>query len=257
MPTTAQHDRTGAITEQRNSSTVRLPAAGPSALAGLPAGSRAATSNRPRTGPASGGWCHAHLLCPPVRPCHAAGAAKAAGRAWGASFWGCYAPQRLGLPTGRAADLLTVPCANDLSLPQRGGRCGAQAWTGSRISALPSLADSMQVPRLKAQAVHRVLQTLADTYATGKQRRGALGRLPPDAVWRAALPPAPGQTPPYCTHACCLELSLLRLTNSALPSPHPAAYSALLEPGSGYDATAVQAEVRHTPAHVRTLLGVV
>ncbi|KAL4424572.1 hypothetical protein ABPG77_009156 [Micractinium sp. CCAP 211/92] len=65
---------------------------------------------------------------------------------------------------------------------------------------LPEL-PKLQVPRLKAQAVHRVLQTLADTYAT--------------------------------------------------------VHSALLEPGSGYDAAAVQAEVRHTPAHVRTLLGVV
>lgn len=36
-----------------------------------------------------------------------------------------------------------------------------------------------------------------------------------------------------------------------------AVHAALLEPGSGYDAAEVEAEVRHTPAHVCTLLGVV
>ncbi|KAL4421302.1 hypothetical protein ABPG75_010593 [Micractinium tetrahymenae] len=80
---------------------------------------------------------------------------------------------------------------------------GAMRTFFARLSdpaMLPEL-PKLQVPRLKAQAVQRVLQSLADTYA--------------------------------------------------------AVHAALLEPGSGYDPAAVEAEVRHSPAHVRTLLGVV
>jgi hypothetical protein len=65
----------------------------------------------------------------------------------------------------------------------------------------PSLP--VQVPRLKAEAVQRVLQSLADAYAT---------------------------------------------VHAALTDPGS---------GSGYSAGEVAEAVRHTPAHVRTLLGVV
>ena len=77
--------------------------------------------------------------------------------------------------------------------PTRPAPCPLSPWHP------PSLP--VQVPRLKAEAVQRVLQSLADAYAT--------------------------------------------------------VHAALTDPGSGYPAGEVAEAVRHTPAHVRTLLGVV
>lgn len=56
---------------------------------------RPAPGGRPCSGAGAGGGRHAHLLCPPVRPSHAAGAAQAAGK-WanlkiGSGFWRRYA----------------------------------------------------------------------------------------------------------------------------------------------------------------------
>lgn len=75
------------------------------------------------------------------------------------------------------------------------------SFQASLSSPLEPALHCLQVPRIKAEAVQRVSQALADTYAS--------------------------------------------------------VHAALLDPSSGYDATAVAAAVRQSPAQVRMLLGVV
>lgn len=94
------------------------------------------------------------------------------------------------------------PAAGDpsLELPRVGAAMRTFFARLSDPAMLPEL-PKLQVPRLKAEAIQRVLQSLADAYA--------------------------------------------------------AVHAALTDPGSGYPAAEVAEAVRHTPAQVRTLLGVV
>ncbi|KAI3423947.1 hypothetical protein D9Q98_009781 [Chlorella vulgaris] len=94
------------------------------------------------------------------------------------------------------------PAAGDpaLELSRVGGAMRTFFARLSDPSMLPEL-PKLQVPRLKAETIQRVLQALADAYAT--------------------------------------------------------VHAALLDPANGYPAAEVAEAVRHTPAQVRTLLGVV
>ena len=90
---------------------------------------------------------------------------------------------------------------------------------------LPSLAvpPPCQVPRLKAEAIQRVLQALADSYATGARFEGGAGAGPLATLWRSrccacalrpcglagqplpvlpACPPPPTNLRPPHPHAC-------------------------------------------------------
>lgn len=83
--------------------------------------------------------------------------------------------------------------------------------------------------------------------------------------WPRLLPTAPPYAPqPQASPPAilaCPPTPIPSILPSALTHPTPppplAVHSALLEPGSGYPEGEVAAAVRHTPAQVRTLLGVV
>lgn len=49
---------------------------------------------------------------------------------------------------------------------------------------------------------------------------------------------------------------LIHRVNVTVADAHASVYEALHSPASGYDPAEVAAAVKHTPAHVRTLLGI-
>lgn len=80
----------------------------------------------------------------------------------------------------------------------------------------------------------------------------------------AAVPAAAGlRNAGLALQRCCLQFICTRQlahTHAERPCPHLtscAVHAALNDPASGYPAAEVAEAVRHTPAQVRTLLGVV
>ena len=208
---------------------------------------------RPRSAAGAGGGRHAHLLCPPVRPSNAAGAAQAAGK------WA-----NLKIGSGLCGDMLLLLLLLLLLLP-------------------PPLPPPLYLHVCSADLCLWLLPLCAGAaaqgggYTAGTAGAGGCVRhrcvlcllCPLWSLWcRASAPILKGGT--ECRSAChappAALLNSLPLNKACLaagdrrcaPRTRPAAvHAALNDPTSGYPAAEVAESVRHTPAQVRTLLGVV
>lgn len=150
---------------RHSEATVHLSSSTPFASIPVPlnecAGGGPAAWRRPRPGAGAGGGRDAHVFRAPVRPGHAAGAAQVAGKRavqpGGAGGWYASILPRRGASWQLPAASHPQPVFSYITLP----------------ACRP--VPCMQVPRLKAEAVQRVLQALADAYATGEWVGGPEG----------------------------------------------------------------------------------
>lgn len=77
------------------------------------------------------------------------------------------------------------------------------------------------------------------------------------ACWQDNQSPISIPSLPLHTHTQLPRVreELIHRVSVALADTHAAIFEALMDPASGYDLEAAEAALKHTPAHVRTLLG--